>query len=134
MKLIVITTEFTQPMYMLTTLFATSYCRDGGSGYHMAVAHLSLAETDLCYIQRSLKQWSPVNSSNLSIKGTYVTLSIKSINQTLLSPARSSQLMRAYETFYKNTPITITETEQYSKRRLRYIEELQSIWNIYRET
>ena len=35
---IVITTEFTQPMYMLTTLFATSYCRDGGSGYHMAVA------------------------------------------------------------------------------------------------
>ena len=26
-------------MYMLTTLFATSYCPDGGSGYHMAVAH-----------------------------------------------------------------------------------------------
>ena len=24
---------------MLTTLFATSYCPDGGSGYHMAVAH-----------------------------------------------------------------------------------------------
>ena len=32
-------TEFTQPMYVLTTLFAMSYCRDGGSGYHMAVAH-----------------------------------------------------------------------------------------------
>ena len=36
---IVITTEFTQPMYKLTTLLATSYCGDGGSGYHMAVAH-----------------------------------------------------------------------------------------------
>ena len=34
-----ITREFTQPMYMLTTLFAMSYCKDGGSGYHMAVAH-----------------------------------------------------------------------------------------------
>ena len=37
----------------------------------------------------------------------------QSINQTLMSPARSSQLMRAYETrFTKNTLITISKVNE----------------------
>ena len=47
-----ITTEFTQPKYMLTTLFAMSYCQDG---YHMAVAHSYCYELMIVYLQEEYK-------------------------------------------------------------------------------
>ena len=60
--------EFTQPMYMLTTLIATSYCRDGGSGYHMAVAHSYCYELliSVCYNQEHIVMRSWYNCMHIA--------------------------------------------------------------------